>query len=124
MAKQKDMGQIIARDNQPNELPSVTVDYEFYEKYLEESGWTEDQKREFLQILWNIICEFVSLGWGVHPLQQAKETKEDCGKPPETEPEPAKTDHSLVHSLDSKFIKKFIAATGSEEDRGGKGVRT
>ncbi len=51
--------------------PMILVDYEKYAHFLEEADLSEDQKREFLQSLWGIITQFVSLGFGVHPLQQA-----------------------------------------------------
>jgi|GEM_PF-1800705 len=101
---------------------SVFVDYDLYARYLEDSDLTEDQKREFLQLLWGIICEFVSLGWGVHPLQQALEAEEDCGKRRDTAPESAASGNDAVQWLDSDFVEEFSAATGSEEDRNGKGV--
>ncbi len=52
--------------------PVVTVDYARYAHMLDDPGLSEGQKREFLQTLWNIVVEFVSLGFGVHPLQQAQ----------------------------------------------------
>ncbi len=57
--------------------PVVTVDYKRYAHYLDNSDLTEDEKAEYLQTIWNIICEFVSLGFGVHPLQQIDDA---CGK--------------------------------------------
>ena len=41
--------------------PVITVDYEKYGHFLEGSDLTEAQKQEFLQTLWNIIVEFVSV---------------------------------------------------------------
>lgn len=69
---------IPANDNIPQSViqhvgatrPIITVDVPLYEQYLAESDLTEDEKHEFLQTSWNIICEFVMLGYGVHPLQQ------------------------------------------------------
>lgn len=58
--------------------PSVEIDYERYEQYFEDSDLTDDQKREFIAALWSIIVNFVDLGFGVHPAQQAQEA---CGKP-------------------------------------------
>jgi LAS superfamily LD-carboxypeptidase LdcB len=52
---------------------SVTLDHALYERYLDESDLSEEQKQEFLQTLWNIIVSFVDLGFEVHPLQQAQE---------------------------------------------------
>ncbi len=64
-----------------NARPTVTFDYDLYARYLEDADLTEEQKHEFLQTLWNIIVDFVSLGFGVHPVQQAQNT---CGKLPES----------------------------------------
>ena len=50
--------------------PLILVDYERYAHLLDDEDLTEDQKQEFLQTLWSIIVEFVSLGFNVHPLQQ------------------------------------------------------
>ena len=57
--------------------PVITVDYEKYAQFLKHPDLSEDQKREFIQTLWNIIVEFVSMGFGVHPLQQAQDA---CGQ--------------------------------------------
>jgi hypothetical protein len=54
--------------------PIVTVDVEKYQRFLDETDMTEEQKAEFLQALWSIIVTFVELGFGVHPLQEV------CGK--------------------------------------------
>jgi hypothetical protein len=51
--------------------PALTIDYALYEKYLEDSDLTDEQKQEFLDTLWSIIVGFVDLGFCVHPLQQA-----------------------------------------------------
>ena len=53
----------------------VKIDYALYEQYLETSGLSEAEKQEFLDALWSIIVNFVDLGFGVHPLQQACEQK-------------------------------------------------
>ena len=49
---------------------TLTIDYALYEHLLETSDLSDQQKREFLDTLWNIIVNFVDLGFGVHPLQQ------------------------------------------------------
>lgn len=58
-------------------LPVVRIDYEKYERLLEGADITEEDRREFIETMWSIICEFVALGFGVHPVQQAQKT---CGK--------------------------------------------
>lgn len=51
--------------------PFVTIDYSLYEEYLEGMDLTDQQKHAFLDVLWNIVVNFVDLGFGVHPLQLA-----------------------------------------------------
>ena len=61
--------------------PVITVDYEKYAHLLDDPDLSEDQKREFLQAVWNIITNFVDLGFGVHPVQLAcGESKNSCGE--------------------------------------------
>ena len=66
--------------NTPHAPPVLSVDYDLYAQYLEDTSLSEEQKREFLEALWSIICEFVALGFEVHPVQQAQNA---CGKLPE-----------------------------------------
>lgn len=53
--------------------PSLTIDYDLYQKHLDASDMNDAQKREFLDALWAIIVSFVDMGFGVHPLQQAQQ---------------------------------------------------
>ncbi len=59
--------------------PSLTIDYELYWHYLDNSDLTDEQKREFLDALWSIIVSFVDLGFAVHPLQQAVDQNDETG---------------------------------------------
>lgn len=61
---------------------ALTIDYALYERYLDDCDLTDEQKREFLDNLWNFIVCFVDLGFGVHPLQQACEQKFDIAALP------------------------------------------
>ena len=58
--------------------PSVSVDVEKYQAYLDSSEMSDSEKEEFLQALWQIILGFVEFGFGVHPVQEV------CGKPEPT----------------------------------------
>jgi len=51
-------------------LPTLTIDWELYDKYLDESNLSDTEKREILENLWSMVVSFVYLGIGVHPLQQ------------------------------------------------------
>lgn len=75
-----------------NPKPTLTVDVEKYQAFLDGSDMTEVQKQEFLQALWSIIVSFVELGFGVHPLQEV------CGKPPEVGDQRAKDAFDAVSS--------------------------
>lgn len=58
--------------------PTLTVDVARYEEYLAGSGMSDAEKQEFLEAVWSIIWNFVELGFGVHPLQEAE--PETCGQ--------------------------------------------
>ncbi|MDF1669528.1 MAG: hypothetical protein P1U83_07935 [Roseovarius sp.] len=49
--------------------PTLTIDWERYGRYLEDSDLTDAQKREFLQTLWDIVVSFVDLGFDLNPTQ-------------------------------------------------------
>ena len=72
--------------------PTLTVDIEKYQAYLDGSDMTEAQKEDFLQALWSIIVSFVELGFGVHPVQEV------CGKTPEVSSRGAKDAFNAVSS--------------------------
>lgn len=63
--------------------PSLSVDVEKYQAYLDGSEMNDSEKEEFLQALWQIILGFVEFGFGVHPVQEV------CGKPEPTGDESA-----------------------------------
>ncbi|MEL6259293.1 MAG: hypothetical protein AAFQ67_09575 [Pseudomonadota bacterium] len=86
----------------------VTVDYERYARFLENADLSEEEKQAFLETLWSVILEFVSLGFGVHPLQQIEE---GCGQ--EIEPGAAPTGDS-VYSPDIDLNTEFERAEQSE----------
>ena len=52
----------------------VTVDVERYKHFLDESDLTDDEKQQVMQALWEIIVNFVDLGFGVHPVQAAQQS--------------------------------------------------
>lgn len=62
------------------ERPALTIDWELYEKYLEDSDLSDAEKHEFIETLWSIMVTFVDLGFGLHPLQQACEQQRDLGE--------------------------------------------
>jgi hypothetical protein len=74
--------------------PTLTVDVEKYQAFLDGADMTEAQKEEFLQALWSVIVSFVDLGFGVHPLQAV------CVEDADSDRKTAKTDFDVVSSDD------------------------
>jgi hypothetical protein len=56
----------------------LSMDWEEFGHHLEDSDLTDDQKRELIEAVWNIMAAFVDLGLGIHPIQQA--APDDCGQ--------------------------------------------
>lgn len=58
---------------------SLTLDVDLlaFMQFLDGTDWSEEQKGIYLAQVWAIVCEFVALGYGVHPVQQVHET---CGQ--------------------------------------------
>lgn len=67
----------VAVNSAKSARPTLEVDYALYEKYLDDTDLTEAQKHEMIDGLWRIICDFVAIGFHVHPVQQAVE---NCGQ--------------------------------------------
>ncbi|EKE68461.1 hypothetical protein [Oceanibaculum indicum] len=93
--------------------PVITFDYSLYEHYLEDSDLTEDRKREFLETLWNLIVELMSLGYEAHPVQQAQDA---CGKPSNTHTHPPISGRIPVQS-EGRFLENDFSSAAQGEPR-------
>ena len=107
-------------DKTPDRL-GIELDYEKYAHFLGSVDWTEDQKRDYAQMIWNIVVDFVSLGFGVHPVQQAK-----AGSNLKVN---KRTDavsfvQEMVELDDSDLKDKYRIAAGLEPGKAEKGVGT
>lgn len=60
-----------------NTKPTLIIDYELYEHFLDDCDLSDEEKQNIIEALWIIITSFASLGFGVHPLQQILEN--ECG---------------------------------------------
>ena len=96
----------------------VTVDYDLYAHFLEDSELSEEQKREFLQALWNIVVEFVSLGFGVHPTQQNGTA---CGKNSNEVQGLTIPKDNTLQFVDQDLVEKFNNMQSVISDREKKG---
>jgi len=115
-----DADNMLQRDSESGiGLPALSLDWEEFAHFLDDTGWTEGQKAEYVTLVWNIVGEFVALGWGVHPLQQAEET---CGKVPEPGSNEALPSSEVVELSHSDLISKFFRLKGEFGSSGQKGV--
>lgn len=55
------------------EWPALQLDVEYYQSFLDDEDITEEQKKELIETIWNIVVSFVDLGFGIEPVQQAIE---------------------------------------------------
>ena len=49
---------------------ALTFDAQEFCHFLADTDWTDEQKREFIEVLWQIVVGFVDLGFDLHPVQQ------------------------------------------------------
>ena len=63
----------------PKPAPALTIDWQLYASYLEESDASEAEKQALIESLYAIVLGFVDLGFGLNPLQQSGD---DGGKEP------------------------------------------
>lgn len=91
-------------------------DLEKYMHHLDDSDLTKEQKREYLQTLWNIMSEFVALGFGEHPVQLA------CGKDQKTAPETILTALDAVGYTDNYLAGQFEDAADIDQGPAAEGM--
>ena len=60
-----------AGDFKETTFGTLRLDADYYQSLLDDAEIPEDKKREMIETLWQIVVSFVSLGFDVHPLQQA-----------------------------------------------------
>ncbi len=93
--------------------PTLSIDLEFYQNYLDDSDLTDEQKKELLETLWSVVCEFVMLGFNVHPVQQVQES---CAK---NSLPPAEGDSPTVKTWQAgELARAFIASRDTKEPEG------
>ncbi len=97
--------------------PVLELDIERYQHLLDDLSLSDAERAEFLTTIWNIMVEFVSLGYGIHPSQST------CGKATESDLGTSVLSPDLV-SLDHQNISdKFKDVSGTKPGLTPKGVR-
>ena len=54
--------------------PTLLIDVDFYDGIIEDPEVTPEYKRQLIEIVGKIVIEFIDIGFGVHPVQQAKDS--------------------------------------------------
>lgn len=117
--KDKTQHQNPALETRPASAPlSLEFDAAEFAHFLVETGWSDEQKAEYVTEIWIIMCQFAALGWGVHPVQQAQDT---CGEIAEIRGESASLEAGMVNSSHSDLVRKFMRLSGSEPASGAGG---
>lgn len=60
-------------DGQNKDVKTLCIDVEYYQSFLDDMDISEDKKLELIETLWGIVRSFVDLGFGVHPVQAARQ---------------------------------------------------
>jgi len=94
--------------------PSDAIDFEEFAHFFEGEDITEEQAREFLQIYWSLALEIMSLGFGFHPVQQARES---CGKDAITVDELPAAASDGVHLTHDYITGNFEQMAGPNSDQ-------
>jgi hypothetical protein len=87
--------------------PTLSIDVEFYQQYLDGSDLTDAQKQELLETLWGIVCEFVMMGFNVHPVQQAQQS---CAKDRTLSLPVTQAALPTLESEGESLVQAFVAA--------------
>lgn len=54
---------------------SVGIDVDFYQGIIDDPDVPPERKRELIEIIGSIVMSFIDLGFGVHPVQLARDEK-------------------------------------------------
>ncbi len=61
----------IKQTKETENYKTLTFDADYYQGFLDDADIPNDQKREFLETLWNIMVQFVDMGFGIEATQLA-----------------------------------------------------
>lgn len=68
---------------------TLLVDVDYYQAIIDDPEVSDTYKRDLIAIIGSIVIQFIDIGVGVHPVQQAMQEKaaQDKDPPPITQPE-------------------------------------
>ncbi len=80
---------------------TLIFDVEKYQALLDSDDIPEDKKVELLETLWAIMVQFVDMGFGIHPLQNAEDRTDK-----KLHPEVVKMIADVANTNTSKNLKE------------------
>ena len=102
-----------AHEREPTAYPTLEIDYEYYEQYLDDSDLNDQQKQEFIATIASIMLAFVDMGFGISftqkPIEEGDILSENT---PHLTADLIYSKHSKQH--DEKDVIGYAIA-GSEE---------
>src|SRR3546814_9235144 len=101
---------------------SDLIDLDVYLPLFEDESISDAGKRKLLEALWSIIISFAQLGWGVHPVQQARvlngDDKTACGQSARRLAAPPISRDFMIESAGSLLIDHIECASDKETREG------
>lgn len=91
--------------------PTFTIDVDYYQKFLDDPGISDARKQELIETLWGVVCQFVMIGFNVHPVQQAQQS---CAKDRAKALPDTQTDAPMPDSGLGSLVQAFAAACGRD----------
>jgi hypothetical protein len=63
--EKKKRGKTMQNNETNKSVPTLALDVALYDHYLENSNLSEEERHQFIHAMWNLVCEFVFLGFGI-----------------------------------------------------------
>jgi hypothetical protein len=98
---------------------SIEFDPAEFMHFLADTDWDEERKAEYITLVWNIVCEFVVLGFDVQILQQ---TRKGFGKQKETGVFTPSESDDMVDLSHQYLSEDFLRLSGLESVADEEGV--
>lgn len=95
--------------------PTLNIDLEEFIHFLDaEVEGTYEEKKEYLELIWQIVCEFAMMGFDIHPVQQAQQK---CGKEQKTTSTATHADSDTVESNHTTLVEAFVEGQDQRENK-------
>ena len=73
----------------PISKPSLSVDVDYYQSIIDDPEVSDERKRELIEIVGAIVMNFIDIGFGVHPVQLARQQQQPPNIPQSEKEKPS-----------------------------------